>query len=334
MPGRTRIMPTRTTAEAFEEFDENLKLDRRERNAAQRIHNEITDLLVSLGIITAAFLQGSFARKTMIPPLRDIDKVVVLDGRLRGLTPDQVMERIQTAIGAKYPDVTFERTRHSLKADFGENTFYFDIVPAWETDTEDDDVLIANRDSGNWDRSNTRELIRVVAKRNRATNGRFIHQVRMGKQAIKHLLDGIVPGLHVESWAYIVITESLAADEAVTRILEAGARLLGGTYSEPTGNDQISARLKPDVIAKAKPVLTEAARKARQARALTEVGDHNEAIRVWHELFGDCFPTATPQDDATSLRRSFQGGALTVSGTVSTSRTVGQTSRPVRPWRP
>ena len=54
-----------------------------------------------------------------------------------------------------------------------------------------------------------RELIRVVAERNEETNGRFVHQTRMGKQAVRHLLDGVVPGLHVESWAYIAIEESM-----------------------------------------------------------------------------------------------------------------------------
>lgn len=322
-----------TTDEAFDEFDENLKLDPKERKTAQELHNAITELLRRVGIIITAFLQGSFARKTMLAPLRDVDKVVVLSPAMAGLTSDQVMDRIQAAVGEEYPTATFDRTRHALQIDFGPTSFYFDTVPAWETTTDDDDVLIANRDAAGWDRSNTRELIRVVAERNGDTNGRFIHQVRMGKEAVKHLLDGIVPGLHVESWAYIVIEEELPHDEAVARILKAGATLLGERYTEPTGVDDISARLKPDVIAAAKPVLAEAARKARQARALADAGDHNEAIRIWHELLGDCFPQPAPQDDAAALRRSFEGGAVTASGTVTRARNVGQSSRPGRSWR-
>jgi hypothetical protein len=325
----------KTTADAFDEFDENLKLDPAERRAAQAIHNTITEVLLSRGIIVTAFLQGSFARKTMIAPLRDIDKVVVLHPDMAGQTPDQVMDRIEQAIrdSDDIPAAVFDRSRHALQVDFGATTFYFDTVPAWESTTDDDDVMIANRETGGWDRSNTRELIRVVAERNDATGGRFIHQARMGKQSIKHLLDGIIPGLHVESWGYIEITTSLAHDEAVTRILEAGARLLGCPYTEPTGVDQISSRLKPDVIEAARPVLADAARRAREARALTDAGDHNEAIRIWNELFGDCFPEAEEQDDAAALRRSFQGGGVTSSGTVSTTRATNQPSTPVRPWR-
>jgi hypothetical protein len=324
-----------TTTEAFTEFDENLKLDRTERQAAQEVHNEITDLLLRADIIVAAFLQGSFARKTMIAPLRDIDKVVILSAAMAGLTPEQVMDRIQACVAAEYPGVTFDRSRHALQIDFGATSFYFDTVPAWETETDDDDdVLIANRDSGGWDRSNTRELIRVVAQRNSDTNGRFIHQARMGKQAIKHLLDGIVPGLHVESWAYIAVTAALPHDEAAALILEAGAELICGRYTEPTGKEVISDRLKPDVIEQAASVLADAARRARQAVNLAAAGDHNEAIRIWHGIFGDCFPAPEAQDDATALSRSFGGGAVTAGGAVTTARTVGQTSRPVRSWRP
>jgi predicted nucleotidyltransferase len=325
-------MSNRITGDAFEEFDENLKLDRAERRAAEKIHNAITELLRRRGLVVTAFLQGSFARKTMIAPLRDVDKVVVLDRSLSGLSPDQIMDRIQRALSDEYPDVIFERTRHSLKVDFGPTSFYFDTVPAWETTTDDDDVLIANRDSGGWDPSNTRSLIRVVAERNEAAGGRFIHQVRMGKQAVKNLLESSIPGLHVESWAYVVITGALPHDEAAARILEEGARLLGSSYTDPTGKDQISARLKPDVIAAAQPVLTEAAGKARHARQLSDAGDHNEAIRIWHGIFGESFPEAAPQDDETALRRSFLGGAVTTRGTVSTTRTTGQRSHPVRPW--
>jgi predicted nucleotidyltransferase len=327
-------MPSITTAEAFDELDENLKLDPDERRGAEELHNEITEILKKAGLIVLAFLQGSFARKTMIAPLRDIDKVVVLAPSMKGLSPDEVMTRIQNVLSAHYPDAVFERSRHALKIDFGEATFYFDTVPAWETTTDDDDdVLIANRDTGGWDRSNTRELIRTIAERNQETGGFFIHEVRMGKQAIANLLDGIIPGLHVESWAYDVIEQALPHDEAVARIIEAGAGLLGGPYYEPTGVDMISTRLKPDVIAVAKPVLEKAARDARTAVELAAAGDHNGAIAVWHQIFGNEFPAPAAEGEEATLRRAFSGASVTPAGTVSTSRVGRQTAQPVRPWR-
>jgi hypothetical protein len=54
--------------EAFEVFDEKLKLNPIERAGVIRLHNEITAVLVAAGVIVRAFLQGSFARKTMLGP--------------------------------------------------------------------------------------------------------------------------------------------------------------------------------------------------------------------------------------------------------------------------
>jgi len=320
------------TPDAFDTFDENLKLDPDERAEAIKTHNEITDLLRDAGLIVGAFLQGSFARKTMISPLRDIDKVVILHPSLRTLDPDQVMDRLQRVLAPLYPNARFTRSRHALQMDFGPDTFSFDIVPAWETDTDDDDVLIANRDTGGWERSNTRQLIRVIAERNNRTGGRWVHQVRMGKQVIKHRLDGVIPGLHVESWAYMVIKERLDHDEALARILEAGARLVGGTYTDPTGKDQISERLKPEALA-AKGALQEIARRAREARRLTDAGDHNEAIRIWHDLCGEPFPEPKAQTTTDALAGAFHGGSVTSSGTVTSARTSPQVARPGRSWR-
>ena len=324
-------MKFRTTAEAFDDFDDALKLAPKERAAAEACHTEVTALLIAAGIIVSAFLQGSFRRKTMIKPLRDVDEVVILAARMRGMTPDQVMDAIEKVIAAAYPDVTFDRTRHALQVDFGPTSFYFDIVPAWETETDDDDVLIANRDTGEWDRSNTRQLIRLIAERNDDTNGRFIHQARMGKQGIKTLVDGDIPGLHVESWAFDDIKESLAHDEACARILETGAELLGQTYYEPTGAEAISRRLKPEVIAKVKPVLAKAAADARRAVRLAAEGKHEAAIATWHGIFGDEFPAAS-SGDAAALRASFLGAGVTAAGGVSRAGT--QRSNPTRSWHP
>jgi hypothetical protein len=325
--------------QAFEALDEALKLNPAERAAAIRLHNEITEHLRTAGIIATAFLQGSFARKTMLAPLRDVDKIAVLVGRLTDrpdlrLLPILAMVEIEKVLAAAYPEATFERGRHALKIDFGPGRCSFDIVPAFETDTDDDDVLIPNAEQNTWERSNTRTLIRVIAQRNQACGGRFVHQVRMGKQLVIHALDGIVPGLHVETYAYEAITGALDHAEATCRILEAGARLLADDYTEPTGVDIISQKLRPGVAAKAQAAFAAAARRAREAQRLAAAGDHDAANTIWRELFGDPFPAPPRQSVAEALRRSFQGGTITSAGTVSGTARGRQPSPPSRPWRP
>lgn len=317
---------------AFEAFHNSLKLDSAERLRAEKCHNEITLLLKGRGLIVNAFLQGSFARKTMISPLRDIDKVVILDESLRGLSPDEVMDRLEDTLSVRYPKATFDRTRHSLKLDFGTDSFCFDVVPAWETTTDDDDVLIANRDTGGWDRSNSRELMRVVAARNEACGGGFIHIVRMIKHLVAHGMDETIPGLHVESIAYMAIATSTPYPQAALLVLDAGVRLLGGTYTDPTGKDRLSDRLTDEERSLARSAFSAAAAKAREARDLADAGDHTNAVRVWHDLFDDPFPEPNGQSLGAALAAAVSG-SVTSSGHVSPTTAARQSAPPTRSWR-
>lgn len=323
----------KTETELFEEFEVALKLDPEERQRAQNLHNDITTLLKADGLITTAFLQGSFARKTMIAPLHDVDKVVIVAPELATLTPDQIMDRLEAVLAAAYPLATFERTRHSLMMDLGSDSFTFDTVPAVETRDATDDVEIVNRGTGGWTCSNTRELIRVVAKRNGDIGGRFVHQVRMTKQAVRHALDGALPGLHVEAIAYAAVTTPLEHAVAVCRIFEAGAKLLAGSYTDPTGRDVISARLSPADKERARRFFVKAAERAREARELAASGDLVAAQEIWNEIFGDLFPAPESQGADDAVKKLF-GGSVTSAGRVSSTR-AGQhtTGRPTRGWR-
>jgi hypothetical protein len=323
-----------TEAEAFDKFDDRLKLNPAERLRAEKCHNEITLLLKAAGLITGAFLQGSFARKTMIRPLRDIDKVVILADSLLGLSPDDVMDRLEDVLRVKYPKATFDRTRHSLKIDFGDDSFCFDVVPAWETTTNDDDVLIANRESGQWDRSNTRELMRVVAKRNEDCEGQFIHVVRMMKYlvAVGMEVEGTIPGLHVESIVYAGMQGPIPYAEACVSMIETAIRVLDGGYTDPTGCDPISNRLTVNARLNARSAFQVAAAKAREARALAEAGDHANSIRVWHDLFAEPFPNAKEQSLGAALASAL-GGSVTSTGHVSRTSAARQSAPPTRSWK-
>lgn len=327
---------THTIKSAFETFDANLNLDPEERAAAEKLHNEITDVLKAKRIAVGAFLQGSFRRKTMLPPLHDVDKVILLHSSMKHLTPDQVMDAIEIALAEAYPDATFPkpRSRHALKMELAGCEFHFDSVPAWDTTGDDPDreVLIADRDHSTWKASNTRKLISVIQVRNGDTGGRFIHWVRMAKAAVTKAAGDDIPGLHVETWAYHSVAESLADDVALAQILATGAELLGTTYYDPTGVDQISDRLGPDAL-RHQAALKAVAEQAREALELAAAGDDNEAIRIWHDIFGDEFPKATAVDAATAVGAAFHAGSVTSTGHITTAKT-GQTLTPTRSWGP
>ena len=101
--------------EAFDRFDERLALLKGARKRAEAAHNELRDVLSKAGVATGAILQGSFARKTMLPPLKDIDMVAFLAAEHEHIKDepggsDRAMDIIQGAIADAYESATFDRS--------------------------------------------------------------------------------------------------------------------------------------------------------------------------------------------------------------------------------
>lgn len=327
------------TSGAFNAYDKDLNLDPAKRAEAEVFHHSLTTYLRALGIIVSAFLQGSFARKTMLKPLRDIDKVVILAAKYAHLLRDpngaqQVATVVENALRDRYPNAKFERARHAIQMDLGQNTFSFDVVPAFEVDDGTGDVWIMdlgkNLDESGWKRSNTRRLMQAVSDRNKATEGAFVHQVRHVKHFVRTKLDGILPGLHVEAIAYTCITSKMSYADAAQQVLRCGAELLkaGKGYTDPTGDDQLSRKLSAEDRAVAQAAFATAADAADRAQRHAAAGHHGAAIAEWFSIFGEPFPS---RDPAEVLRTSF-GGLISSSGTP-TRRGEGTRAQPTRSWR-
>jgi hypothetical protein len=331
-----------TVAEAFNQFHEHLKLDPADRAAAIKRHNDVRDVLREAGISTSAFLQGSFARKTAMDPLRDVDLVVLLrdDDRDELCGPggaDTAMDRCQSALAVAWADIAFDRTNHSLEVDFGEDDFLFDVVPAFQ-DTDDADIVhIAARDRAPtpWEWSNTKVLIRTVQERNDACGGRFIHVARMGKHFVRAHLNGIVSGLFVESLLYTSMHSQVAYEQACRQLFEAAAEALSTNtrVMDPTGVDDLAAMLSTAERFTAATVFGQAAQKAREASRLRQDGDETAAIGLWHDIFGGGAFPAPPSRSVADAAKALQGGSFTSGGGVSSSHRGQNPSRPVRSWR-
>jgi hypothetical protein len=321
--------------ERFAALDENLKLDPQERQRAQKVHNYINDVLVDAGIAKRTKLQGSFARKTMLPPLHDIDKVVELTDDLAAelagpAGPGMAIERIRAALLPVIPNAQYVVKKHALGVVLPEDTFDFDAVPALNSEDSSKWIRIANTQPGPgeevWKPSDTYELITVVSVRNQLCGGRFVRQVRMAKQVIETAgISKELPGLHVESFAYEAITRPMAHAKAVAATLAKANELLGGPYTEPTGEDQISDRLEPWKVATAHATVAKVAASAAQALHLAAGDNETAAGHIWADLFGEKFPRPTDAEEKKIISGLFAGSI------------VAPTNRPTpttRAWRP
>jgi len=331
----------KNTAAAFNQFDEGLNLDPAERKAAQRRHRQVTECLIAVGLAVTTFIQGSFARKTMLKPLKDVDLVIVLPESLaaqlrRPGGAAHAIALVRQAISDAFPDAQFDvhdTPAHALQVIFPDLEFTFDLVPAFADPAGTEDVFIADRENDTWERSNTRTLNGVISERNQATDQRFVHQVRMVKSFKKdHPVLDETCGLLWESPAYGAITTKMAHSEAVASTLEHAAQALTGAVYDPTGADDLTAEWTTQEREAYVAAVRTAAHRAAEALRLDADDDHDGAIELWHSILGDPFPDVPPQS-ATAAWENLAGGGITSDGRAVRSPRANQPVRPARSWR-
>ena len=331
----------KTVGAAFNQFDEELNLDPAERKAAQRRHQQISKVLGAAGLAETTFLQGSFARKTMLKPLKDVDMVIVLPEKVaaqlrRPGGPQKAMDMVRHAVRQKFPDAKFdpdEPAAHALQVVFPDCTFTFDLVPAYTDLDGTEAVFIANREEDCWEWSNARRLNRVVSERNQQTDGQFVHQVRQLKsfKTYHPVLDD-TDGLLWEALAYATITTRQPHQQAVADTIRHAATALAGPVYDPTEEDDLTAKWTDRERIAYITAVSAAARDAAEARRLEGDDEHNAAIEIWYDLLGDPFPPAPPQSADDALR-SLGGGSITSRGRAVPSQRGNQPVRPGRSWR-
>lgn len=321
--------------QCFEKLDENIKLNDAERERAQKVHNQLGDLVVKAGGAKRTRLQGSFARHTMLgPKLRDIDKVVELDdswwATLHGPGgPQKAISLVRDVLAPHLPGARFETKKHALAITLPGVGFAFDAVPAFNPEDESDWILIADTEDDRWELSSTYILIKAIAERNQKCDGKFVRQVRMAKQAIHNAeLSDVLPGLHLETFTYHAVSAAVDHADAVAGTLAKGVELLGTGYYDATGTDKISARLPAADVATAKDGMQRLAGQAAEAQRLAASGNETAAAHIWADIFGTPFPR--PRADEKAFLQSLHTGT----GVAATGATPARRTPTTRAWRP
>ncbi|OBJ73289.1 nucleotidyltransferase [Mycobacterium sp. 1274756.6] len=327
---------------AFAELDEELNLDPAQRKQAQERHNAIRAALDEAGIVSSSFLQGSFARKTMLKPLKDVDIVIVLKPELweRLCGPDgpkTAMTWFKTIVATHWPDAAFDEgdapSAKALRVTFTDIDFDIDLVPAF--DTENDDVLIGDREQQCWEPSNTRRQILAVSQRNQGTAGRFVHQVRELKSLVKsHSELEFIKGVVIESLAFAVITSKAKDKSAIADILEHARTAVRGPVIEPAGDDDVTVKWTPSERQVAVREFDGMAAQAAEALRLEADDDIAAAIDVWHDLIGHPFPAAESRTPVEALAAWNAAGSRTSTGRPTTTTSGRQRIHPGRAWAP
>lgn len=246
---------------------------------------------------------GSLARSTQRDPINDVDIIVVfdvdehLDWGQPGDSAEEALKhtgsRINALLGAT--DGTFAKEvrlarpgNHAVKCFLDDpddsDAFTVDAMPALRL--SDGVLLVPEKSSKDWIRTNPEHLIQRVADRQKEWE-LFRPLVRVCK-LWKDLQDTGLKSLTVEVLALNQLPMESSRPRALYRFFNAIEAAIENPIMDPAGE---CGEVQPNLdVQKAKNAISAAAKASWSAVSAQDQGDTDRAGCLWRSIFGDAFP--------------------------------------------
>ncbi len=321
---------------AFKAFRENtVDLDSNQTKKARTSRDYLFDQLKSLAnkdpefpLLTSNYLPfGSFARRTKIRPLDDVDMMIILNGRdttvyasspytywLKIVKPDAPLAHFSDDYGYVSSTKLLYKIKRLLasvpnysKADLHKNmqavvlnlvsySWSFDIVPAVPIgDALGNTVyyLIPNG-TGEWIRTDPRIDAGNVTRVNTQHNGQFLPTVRLLKYWNRRTHKPRLASYYFETLAIKVFDYTLQIEDfprAVTYFFNSCPTYLRLPCQDPKRlGPNLGADVDWETKNKVSQAMSTAAEYAKCALMREEQSKHEDAIYWWQRIFGPEFP--------------------------------------------
>ena len=290
----------RTVGEAFHTFFERVGLTELQREDAETKVHGVRQCLEDCWTLDAAFLTGSYCRRTMISPPKDIDLMVILDYGEHGEDyyeaddgDEALLERMHRHLKATYPTTRIRKDRPAVNLDF--TSVGFDVVPGFRR--SGGGFRIPQLRDG-WLSTNPGVHRRRTEDLDAATSGRFVRVATMLKEWNEVNSDHLT-GFHLEMALANAWPREGDGDPgtfgnsaaAIASLLPRLSRVLEDSIEDPAGlSGPIDEYLADDDRERTIERLERDAERASVARRHQARGDHERAIRKWRWIFGERFP--------------------------------------------
>lgn len=289
-----------TTREAFDKFRSSLELSETEKRDAQRRTREVRELIDESFQVDRDFLSGSYGRNTKTKPLKDVDVVFELgqDERWRrDKPPIEILEAFKACLRKEYREDQLEIGRRCVTVEF-EKTMYqdgteekvlsIDLVPAFKSD---DDYEIADKDKGQWIKTNPEIHKQMATDKNAVLDGKWKPLVKMLKAWNRANGKTIKPSFLVEVMALGLVQPAFSDyPNEIRNFFAAAADAISRPWADPAGlGPPVSDQMTPQLVSAAKTALIEAQRKAALAFRAEQTGRQGDALQLWQEILGPLF---------------------------------------------
>ena len=282
-----------TVAVSFDKFYQNINLSGDHREAANRRRDDIVKTLKKNLNVIEAFSSGSIPRYTALKDHADLDVMVALHygDHIKGRKPSEVLQEVRNLLSEYKTNVRKNGQAVTLYYVTWPNV---DIVPCSRTVDDNGNVTsysIPDMNTEQW----------ITSKPKNHTSNMTSHAGKCGsnfKRAItmvKHwnrTHSSYLQSYHIEAMALRIFDSSMTdISWDVFKFFDEAVKLMD-TYIWYEGafvDDYFTYDKKQE----AKKRLETARDKARSAWAKTygDDNDHEGAIKIWRQIFGDRYPS-------------------------------------------
>ncbi len=313
-----------TLPQAFDTLLKSLSIEAAKPKASRQQQALRGNLAAHLEVLLS-ILTGSYRRGTQIPPLDDIDVLLVLDLSVyRNYFVDSsqhtaaLLGLVQRALRAAYPTSEIEFFDRCIRINFAGTGIGFDVTPAFQLGV--DIFAIPDRRLGRWIQTNPKEHQRLISDANQNVCGQWLVPLVKLLKLWNQEHGRLVSGFHLEVMAYRALQHTPGTPrEGLSYLFSALATAVRYRTPDPwpQGLD-VDDYLIASRRERAAQRLSEAADIARAALEAEQAGDVEAAHWGWRQLFRDRYPEAGRRAAPPRPLSSFgAAGIISRGGTVS-----------------
>lgn len=293
--------------QAFHIFLQRITPPRSQVSAARVGHTTLRERLERDGyfgdLISDTFLNGSYARRTTIRPIRDVDVVIVVGNDWLDVSPVKAMESLRRKLSQWYDGGRTRKRRRAVQIQL--SSVDLDALLAVAPDGDGEPLRIPDRNQESWILTHPRKQLALCERLSECTGGNYSRLVRLLKAWVAGRISSrVAPRSFVlECSAYYIMAQ--APTKFSGAVPAAFVELLNGLSRWDFGRSGWFSWGSPTVPDPALPDVNVADRWAsgsadcvrrgfelalRRCAAIEKARWDETAIAGWGELFGGTFP--------------------------------------------
>ncbi|MHA1456123.1 MAG: SMODS domain-containing nucleotidyltransferase [Promethearchaeota archaeon] len=293
-------MPS-TVNEAFDEFRRSLEPTESEKENIQTRHSFLRQTFnnkIWNDPRVHSFLSGSYARKTQIRPINDVDIIILFNieeywDEFR-YNPKALLNFSAEKLRETYPNQKIIIQSHSIGIEFSSQP-NVDVIPGFIEDYEEEILLIPDYDYNSFIQTSPTLHKAILSEANKKLGNKLIPLIKMMKcwrNKIKYETKIKFKSFHLEVFLMnILISEFRNYPQGIYQVFSnAGDELEKKCYDPADLSGRLDSYLSYQEKQTLIDIFDNTSEKIEEFLNLKMKGADQDAIKGWREIFGPPFP--------------------------------------------